>query len=125
VHLVVGHHGEHRVVGVGLDVGAQQRREAVAGVGAAAEQRGHQAGVVLFVAGQDQLGEDCLLRREMGVQRGGLNGCFGGDVTDRGPVVSVLGEQPRRGEQDPAPGALCPGPRRQSRHAGTNSAHLS
>ena len=40
MHLVVGHHGEHRVVGVGLDVGADQRREAVAGVGAALEQRG-------------------------------------------------------------------------------------
>jgi hypothetical protein len=31
VHLAGGHHGEHRVVGVGPDIGAHQRRQAVAG----------------------------------------------------------------------------------------------
>ena len=45
---------------MGPDVGAHQRREAVAGVSAAVEQRGHQAGVVFLMAGQDQLGEDCF-----------------------------------------------------------------
>jgi hypothetical protein len=40
---------------------------------------------VLLVAGQDQLGQDRFFGREVGVQRGGLDGCLGGDVPDRGP----------------------------------------
>ena len=108
---------------MGPDVGADKGREAVAGVGAALEQRSHEAGVVLLVAGQDQLGEDCFFGREVGVQRSGLNGCFGGDVTDRSAVEPVLGEQSQPGEQDPAPRAVCGKPGRQSRHAGTDSAN--